>query len=180
MSAGRGNLQRATRERLPVHVGEVAVVPRRDRWRWWLVVRIRSCPERGRIVQRANCLVERSDGVQLQAFDYRGFRPIGAGKQQSIEALTPCRGGNGKNASRGMNAPVERQLSEQEHIVYIAPRNDAAGGQHTERNRQIEGGAGLPDVRWSQIDGDAVFGKLETRVPDRAPHSIAALADRRV
>jgi hypothetical protein len=52
--------------------------------------------------------------------------------------LTPGSGGNRQNPSRWMNAPVERQLAEQQQVIDISPSDRSTGGQYTQRNRQIE------------------------------------------
>ena len=49
-----------------------------------------------------------------------------------------------------------------------------------EGDRQVERRAGLADVGWREVDGDAMRREFEAGVPDRAADAVAALADARV
>ena len=63
----------------------------------------------------------------------------------------------------------------------MSRRSDVpGGGQHAERDGQIERRSGLADVGRREIHRDAVGRELEAGIPDRASHAVAALADARV
>src|SRR5262249_45510092 len=68
----------------------------------------------------------------------------------------------------------------QHEVGHLAALDDAGCGEDAERDRQIEGCAGLAHVGRRQIDGDLVGRELESRIADRALHAVAALADARV
>jgi hypothetical protein len=177
MPTGGCDLQCAASQRLPVHVREVSIVPRWMRRRRSIAVRVDSRAKRRRIVQGRNRLIEGADGVQLQPFNDRSFRAIRTRQEQAIEAL-PARGGsNRKNPSGGVNAAVERQLAEQQHIVDMTSRQDTARRQYPEGNRQVERGACLADVGRRQVDRDAVFREFKPGISNRAADAIATFTD---
>ena len=67
-----------------------------------------------------------------------------------------------------MDRTVERQLAEQHPVGDLAALDHALRRQDAERDRQIEGRARLPHVGGREIHRDAMGGKLEAGIADRA------------
>ena len=79
-----------------------------------------------------------------------------------------------------MDRSVERQLAEQHQVRDLPALDDSGRREDPERDRRIERGARLADVRRREVDGDAMRRKLESGVADRGTNPVAALADARV
>ena len=95
--------------------------------------------------------------------------------------MPPPRGRrNWQDAARGLNAAVERQLSENQDVVDVAPRDDARRREYAERDRQVEGRSRLAHVGGREIDRDAVDRKFVAGVADGAADAIAALTYARI
>ena len=103
-----------------------------------------------------------------------------AGSRMPVTPSRLRRGGDRQHAARRMNRSVERQLAEQHEVGDVPPLDDALRREDAERDRQVERRARLPHVGRRQVDRDAMRRKLEARVPDGAPHAVAALAHARV
>src|ERR1700693_3341365 len=71
---------------------------------------------------------------------------------------------------------VEGELAEGDRVLDEPRLDDSRGGKNAERHRQVEGRAFLAEVGGGEVDGDAVHGEVEPRVPDRGAHTVAALA----
>jgi hypothetical protein len=130
----------------------------------------------GRIVERADRLGERRDRQHAETRDDGGFAGVRRGQQNAVGPGAPSRSGDRQHATSGVNRAVQRQLAEQHELRHVTPFDDAGGGEDAERDRQVEGAAGLADVRGRQIDGDPVRRKLEAGITDGTPHAIPALA----
>ena len=178
MAAGGRDLEGPPRERLPADVREIAVDNRR-RGRAGLL-HVGGQPDGPRIIQRRDRFDQRSHGVERKPRHDRGFGAVRQRKQQAAEAPLPCRRGDRKHAARRLDRAVQRQFAEDQHVVDVAPADDAGGGENAERDREIERRAGLADVGGRQIDRDPVLGELEAGIPYGAPDAIAALANARV
>jgi hypothetical protein len=75
-----------------------------------------------------------------------------------------------------LNAAVQRELTDQHEILDVAAGHGPRRGEDSKRNRQVERGSRLADVRGGEIDGDPMSGELEAGVADGASHPVAALA----
>ena len=153
VSAGRGDLERAARQELAAHIGEIGRAARRCTQRRWATGRAARAAG---IVQRLDRVGERRDGVDVQARHDRGFAGVRRREQNRREAFALRRRGDRQHAARRMDRPVERQLAEQDAVGDFAPLDDALRREDAERDRQIERGAGLPHVGRRQIHRDAV------------------------
>ena len=152
MTAGRGDLERAPRER----AGRARRRSRRAIVSGGAPPAVRGDePRRGlRIVQRADGLGERStrDRSRRPSTTAASLR-VGRRQQQAAKPRAPRRRGDRQHAARRLDAAVERQLAEDQHVVddrAAAITPDAA--QHAERDRQIERRARLAHVGRREAD----------------------------
>ena len=132
------------------------------------------------VVQRLDRVAERCHREDVQAGDNRGLACIGRRQQDARQAITARGHRDRKRSARGVHRSVERQLAEQHEIHDVPALHDTRRREDAERDRQIEGCAGLSHVGRRQIDRDAVGRKLEAGVADREPHALAALAHARI
>jgi hypothetical protein len=176
VAAARGDFERAPGQQLSMDVGEVDADRFRAAGGRGRVGRTVAA-EAGGIVQRGDGIPERADGVQLDARDHRRFAAIAARKEQGPVAFAPRRGGDRQHAARRLDPAVQRQRADEQHVGNLPPPDDAGGGEHTQRDRQVERRALLAHVGRREIDGDAVRRELESGIANRAADPVAALAD---
>ena len=110
------------------------------------------------MVQGRDGFGQGSNGIEVEAGDHGRFLAVEDRQQQAPNAppTRACR--DRQDAARGLNAAVERQLPQNQDVVYAAPDDRPRSGQHAERDRQIErraaalanaAGAGLTVTRCS-------------------------------
>ena len=167
------HFQRAPGERLSDHVGEVAITAvgkcHRGRKRRFAIA--------SRIVQCGDRLGERTDGIEVEAGDDCRLAVVRARQEERAEALAPRRRSHGQHATCGLNAAIERESAEQQHVVHITSLDKSCRGEDRDGNGQVERAPFFLDVGRSEADGDAVQWEIETRVADRTADAIAALPD---
>ena len=78
------------------------------------------------------------------------------------------------------HAPVERELTEGGVEREPRRRNLVRGGEHRERDRQVEARSLLAKARGSEVDRDPAQRPLELRARDPAPHALLGLLARLV
>jgi hypothetical protein len=76
-----------------------------------------------------------------------------------------------------MDRTIERELAEQQAFGDFAAFDHSLRRQNTERDRQVEGGAGLPHIGGGEIHGDAMGRELEAGIADSRSDAVAAFAD---
>jgi hypothetical protein len=175
VSTGAGDLERPPGRQLSADVGQIGVAGA-GRWRR------RQGRGRGarRIVQRLHRFGQRRHREHLQTFHDRRFGSVHHGEQDARCARTSGGHGNRQHAARLVDRSVERQLAKENELGSVPPFDGSLRGENAERDRQIEGRAGLAHVGWRQIHRDAMRRELEAGISDRASHALPALADARV
>jgi len=168
VAAGRGDFQRALGLRLALHVRQVGIVRRADRW----------CAGKGRerllAVEVGADLQERLRRQDRRAADQ--CRLGGALRRQHEAArLAARRQAHRQCAAHRAQLARERQLAG-ELVFGQALRLDLPrGGKDAQRDRQVEAPRLLRQVGRRQVDRNAAGGKLEARVLDRRAHPLASL-----
>jgi hypothetical protein len=153
---GRGQLERAPGAFLPADVGQIrcrrcAMAVRRERL---LGLELALSAQ---IRDRLGEVPDRDRG-------YSGERslPRRVGRaEKSFGAEPACALGDGEDSSDPAQAAVERELADGSRPLERAARQLQGRREERERNRQIEARSLLAQLRRSQIDRDAPFGKLQ-------------------
>jgi len=100
--------------------------------------------------------------------------------EQRADAAPAARESDRQRAAYRADLPVERQLSDDDERPQTTLVQRAGRRQDAECDREIEGGALLPQPGRREVHGDAIGGEGESGVADRRPHTLAALPHRRV
>ena len=79
-----------------------------------------------------------------------------------------------QNAGRADNPPVEREFAHRDEVRQLLPVRHAHRGQQRERDRQIIMTTLLGQVRWRQVDGDALGRQRQTHGGKGGLHPFAA------
>src|SRR5439155_15866869 len=96
------------------------------------------------------------------------------------DPVPPAREPEREHTTDALDLAVQRQLAHHRERA-DAPVLDYAGGlEDAERDREIERGTLLADVRGREVHRDAVVRKCVAGVPDRGADALAAFADSRV
>ena len=96
---------------------------------------------------------------------------------ESVDALAPAREADGERPANALDLAVERQLAHDREGAELFVLDRARGRENAERDGQVERGAFLAHVRWSEVHRDPIGRKREAGVPDRCPDTLAALAN---
>ena len=80
--------------------------------------------------------------------------------------------GDGQHAADAAEPPVEPKLTARRVLGQPRARNLVRRGEQRERDRQIEAGAFLLQLRRRQVDGDAIVGKLQLCRENPAPDAL--------
>ena len=171
--AGRRDLQRIAKVRLTAEIGEVragrsrAVQAQLD----WL----RS---RGLLVGPEPLeLLEPLERDHPQTLDQRSLGPVGHRHHDRSDAELSRLLGHRERARHPPNRPVERQLPREHHPVELLGAKLLGRGKEPGGDRQVEAGAGLGQIRWSEVRRDPMLGIVEAGVLDRRAHALARLPD---
>ena len=97
------------------------------------------------------------------------------GADEPLEPGAPRALGRGEHAADRPQPAVERQLAEGGVLVERARRHLVRGGEHRERDRQVEAGPFLAQRRRREVDGDRRRGPLELGRGDAAADALLRL-----
>ncbi len=177
--AGRCDLERAPRTRQAPHVGEVDCLVVEPGHRSRVTGRGDVRPF-GLALQARTELADVPRRAHVDVVHERGLGRVGSGHDhRSHPGAAECVD-EGQDAWHRTHRPVEPQLAEHTHVVEDAVGELAARRQQTERDCELEPGAGLADATRREVDGDALERELELRRQQRRPHPLARLPDRGV
>ena len=171
MATGCGDLECAPRRPLSFDVAEVEVVrvgfgSKRRGW---------GCRRSLFAVEHSSCLSQRRDHANPEAWHDRCFGSALLGKQE-CELMTACSERYREDASRRLNGSIQGELADHQQVRELAPGDEAARRENTDRDGQVERSAPLSHVGGCEVDRDAVRRKLESRISNRAPHTVTALS----
>jgi hypothetical protein len=175
VAAGGGDLERTLGHLLSLDVAEVDVEPRlgaEDR----LDVDARR-RDRALAAQELEGLGEGGHCDHVDALDDRRLGRVVGRHEQAAQPARPHRCRHRQRAAHGLDAAVERELAEAGVGAQRLRRQLAAGGQHAERDRQVERGPVLLHVGRRQIHRDAPRRHLVAAVLERRAHPVLALPD---
>src|SRR5262249_56771479 len=97
--------------------------------------------------------------------------------EQRRDASTAARETDGEGAAHRLNLAVERQLADDRKLAEVVPSPHAARrSQDRERDRQVESGSLLAQIRGGKIHGDAIVREREAGVPNGRLDALAAFA----
>src|SRR6185503_5506241 len=120
-------------------------------------------------------LKQRTRGQNAGARGERGLRRI-ALRQYEGASCTACGKRHGERAAHRAQLAGQRKLAGKFLSVERRGRELAARGEDPERDRQIEAARVLRQLGRREIDRDAARGKLEMRMVERGPYTVACLA----
>ena len=114
--------------------------------------------------------------THLEPVDERG---LGARSRGTDEPVEPARAAPSATASaprHGRTSPPSDELAEDRERSSASAGIWPLGREDRARDREVEAGAGLAQVRGREVDRDAALRELEARVQDRRLHALARLA----
>ncbi len=174
VAAGGGDLERPPGQVLAVHVAEVGLVGGRP------AARRRGARGRARVG-----VVQHRDRLR------RASRRAAASRPSTIAASAALAAGSSRRREAAL-ARQRRDRAATPRVGSIEPSSDssptirvsaivgavdhAGGGQHAQRDRQIERGARLAHVGRREIDGDALQREVEAGIPDRRSRTRSRLS----
>ena len=173
MAARGRDLEGALGEGLPAHVGEVDLVLDGAR-------RLFQSRDDGRLelaLQDGHGLAEGRGGEGTHVVDVRRLERVGGGDEQGLDAVSATGERGGEHPAHRPELAIERELADHRDALERRPGNGADGGEQSEGDGQIEGGALLADVGGGEVDGDAVVREVEAAVLDGGANAVATLAD---
>ena len=171
MPAGGGDLERSAALLLAVHLGQV-VLPRS------------RLPGRADAARRVG--LDGFDAQQVahhglevgarndnQPVDERRFRRVARGHEDSLEPQRPKAAGGDEDSIDVSHRPIERQLAHERRMR----RRLLAGTRERDGHgdRQIQRAAFLAQLGRSEVDREALAGKLQAAVLDCRPNAFARL-----
>ena len=173
MPARGRELERPPRALLPAHVGEIRHEHRRGAVDGEHRIRLELAAEiRDRI--REVAYRHRLDARQ------RRLRRRLRRAEQPLQPHPPRALGDREHAADRAKPSVERELADGRVPLELVARHLPRRGEHGERDRQVEAGALLPQLRRREVDGDAAARELELGGRDPAADSLARLVQRLV
>ena len=175
VAAGAGNFERAPGEELPADVGQVGASanPReaaggggsgRGGTRDGL---LSACDGVGERRDRETSSGRRRSPLRWRSAPAAACRRRRRAWPPRQSAARPARDGSSRRATARRAARDRR----------CAAARQTLRGEDAERDRKIEGRAGLADVGRREVDGDAMGRKLEAGIADCAAYAVAAFAD---
>ena len=174
MAPSRGDLQRALRLLLAVHLGQVVLHG---------VCRPRAvqAPRRGRDELFGEQVVDdRGQGHardHLQAVDQRGFGRVFRRHEDALVTQLAETASRDQDAIHVAHRSIQRKLAQEgapRRSLLLRPRQGDG-----DRDRQVKARAFLAQLRRRQVDRQARMWKLKVAVSDRRAHTLASFLDRR-
>ena len=169
--ADRGELERAARERLAAHVGEIGRV------RGHGAASGLGLRQRELSAQPGHDLRQMASAVHRQAADERGLRGARTRADERLEANAPGRLGCDQRAVHRTQAPVECELAQHEHLPRSLARELIARRQDRDRHRKVVPRPELGDVAWREVDHDTALRPPQLARDDACAHALPRLAD---
>ena len=120
------------------------------------------------------------DRDDLQAGNDGGFGGIFRRNEHADFAVRPRAKGDGQNALARAHRAGQREFADDDEIVELIGFDLFAGGQHAQRNGQIETRPFLFHVGGREIDGRAAHRKFEAGIGERGRHAVARFLHRGV
>ena len=125
-------------------------------------------------------LAERAGAAHLEALDHGGLGYVVDREQQPAAARVACRDGHREGAADRPEVAFQTDLAHHHEAVEGLVRQLAAGGEHAQRDGQVQPGAGFLNVSRGQIDGDATKREGISRIRQGGPDPFTALTYRAV
>ena len=166
--ACRGELERTPGALLTPHLGEVGERRRRvDPCREHRIGLLLAAEVRDRVGEMA-------DGDRLDARELRLGSALGR-TEQPVEPQPARPLGDREDAADTPHAAVEGELADGGVPLELVVRHLARRREHGERDRQVEPGAFLAQLRRREVDRDAAAGELELGREDAAADALPGL-----
>ena len=172
VSARDGDLDGAFDVLLAFHVGEIDVV---------ILVRLEK---RGQVllhrfellfaVEELERLAQIGDAINVDALDDRRLAGIRCGNEKRFLAAAPCFERDGQHASHGAHCAGEREFSDERKAGGVCKVVVFSGGDHAERDGEVEAGAFLFHIGGREIDRRAPARPEIAAVADRRRHAVLA------
>ena len=181
VAPGRGDLQRPLQPVLAAQVGEVPVSRYGGRCVRRGVAASSPCSRpclRARLAERLDRFGERIDAHDRPPAQRLRLRQVAARHHEAFDAALQPAADRGQHAVHGADVAAQGQLAEHHDPHLIVPGDLTRGGDHAQRQRQVEGGARLGDRGRRQVDQDAVVRKRQAAVADRDADAVACFAHR--
>ena len=172
--ADGGELERAARERLAAHVGEIGRVRRHRAARGLGPRQLELAAQPG------DDLGQMPRAVHRQAGDERRLRGARTRADECLETDPPRRLGRDQRTVHRPQPPVERELAEHEHLARALARELVAGSQDRHRHRKVVPGPELGHVAGSEVDDDAPLRPPQLARDHARAHALARLGDRAI
>jgi len=173
--AGRGDLERAARVRLPADVGEVGA--RRAGRRGLRAPRGIGAPAP---VEKVHDPLEALDPEDVEPVHQGGLGGVRDRHDQLGVARPPGPERHGQGAEHRSEPAAQGEFAAHRVALETLPGHLGAGREEGDGERQIERGAGLAQVRRGEIGGDPLERELAAGVEQRGAHPFPRLAHARV
>jgi hypothetical protein len=158
VTAGRGNLERATRRGLAAHVGQVEPGVRE------LGLEL-SARHARQLALGEQVRHEHGQRLRLKHGDsggQAGLRGVAGGHHRTADAASPRAVELRQKPAHRAQAAIERELADQQDAFQRVRRHDANCPENAHRDRQVQRGAALAHICWRQVDGDGVLVQQHT------------------
>ena len=122
VAAGRGHFERALGGLLAAHIAEVdaELLELAEEFLGRDAVGLALDDADDGSVEQIEHIEQRGDGIDVDAFDDRGFGGVGGGQNQVGNAFFAGQDGNGQHAGDGAHAAVEAQLADHEKAAEVS------------------------------------------------------------
>ena len=167
----RGKLQRPPRPLLAFHIREIRPFGLQVRPVQRELLHRRRDPVAPEIVDRLHQVVQRYRLDPRQRCLRRAVRSAEEPRQSRLARAL----GRRKNAADRPEPPVQSELADRRVPHERIGRNLPRGGEHRQRNREVEARPFLAELRRRQVDRDPAQRPLELGGRDPAPHPFLGL-----
>ena len=120
------------------------------------------------------------NGNDLQTFHDGGFGGVFRRDQHAHLAVGARAQGDRQNALARTHRAGQREFAHDDEIVELVGFDLFAGGEHAQRDGQVEARAFLFHVGGREVDGRAPHRKFETGIGERGGDAVARFLHRRV
>ena len=176
MGAGGRDLHRPLYVGLPAHVREIDRIGRAIDGRPG--GRERLDPDQSAEVRDE--LLQRSHGKDLDTAHHGRFGAVHSRNEGALHARRPCLGHHRQNPVGVAQGAVERQLTQEDRVIFGDVAQLSGCGQNGGGDRKIVHRPDLAHVRGRQVDGEATVRKHGAAVADGRARALPRLLHRRV
>jgi hypothetical protein len=151
------------------HVGEIRIAGRTR------PVHARPAPriDVALAAHEAHRAAERVARQHVDALDRGGLARVAWRDDEPLTTRLRRGDRRGEHTAHTADTAVEGQLADEHHPARALLIDALARDEHTDGDRQVEGAAGLAQVRRRQVDRDPLLRPLLPRRDDRRAHALA-------